>query len=260
MTDIDPFDFEAPRSSLIALIDWKIETIYQPFGFQKYSLGSSSSSLVKVDHLNIPDLSVVNHLPVYSSSQQHGRHSSSGDENQDMEIVQSEDESNDSRDPQCSQIQSLDTFISEIATMLFHLSHHLSTSPSLYTKVCRLFKIRLESLSNLSNFDPSSLSSSSPMVDLNSCSSLEIDGNEIVNIYHLISYVLLPSLSRIDCNPAISALCWAVVSQFPFNARFTMYAIWKGDGLGKQVCFPEKFSSPYCAQGIGCKPLELIYA
>jgi hypothetical protein len=217
---------------LIALIDWKIETIYQPFGFQKYSLAAPPVTAPGAGHdLNIPDLSVINHLHASTSEHGGGGGGGGGGDDEQMEIVQTENQNF-----QCFKIQSLENFTSEISSMLLHLSHHLSASPSLYSKLCRLFKIRLESLPNLSTFDPSA--SSSPAVDLNSCSSIETDENEIVNIYHLVSYVLLPSLSRIDCNPAISALCWAVISQFPFNSRFTMYAIWKGDGLGKQVSPP----------------------
>jgi hypothetical protein len=222
VTDIDPFDFEAPRSSLIALIDWKIETIYQPFGFQKFSLGAPSKQ--NSHQLNIPDLSCVEHLSLHGLN--HSSPTSSADD-QSMEIVSSDLAMTppSQKSFQSSKIHSLDTFVQEISAMLFHLSHHLSASPSLYTKLCRLFKIRLESSQELSAFDPSQVS-----VDLN-----DTHGSEVVNIYRIISSVLLPSLTRIDCNPAISALCWAVISQFPFNARFTMYGIWKGEGLGKQV-------------------------
>lgn len=206
--DVDPFDFEAPRSALISLIDWKIDNIYQPFSFRKYSLAGPGSN-TKKDDLPIPDLGAFHF---------HGAQDVPEDQ---MEIVQS-----GLRGVQSQKIQALESFVYEISPMLFYLGHNLSSSPSLYTKLCRLLKIRMDSL-DIKSCDVSQVTFANLTGD--TCD------NEVLNIYRIISAVLLPSLSRIDCNPAISALCWSVVSVFPFNTRFTMYEIWKGEGLGKQV-------------------------
>lgn len=190
------------------MIDWKIETIYQPFGFRKFSLAGPGLKKTKSD-LNIPDLVALN---------LHGTVDSSED---NMEVVQFS-----SRGLQSQKVETIEHFVNEISPMLFHLGHNLSSSPSLYTKICRILKSRMDSL------DVSSCDVSQVTFDI---LSVDSDENEILTIYRIVSAVLLPSLSRIDCNPAISAICWSVISLFPFNTRFTMYEIWKGEGLGKQV-------------------------
>jgi hypothetical protein len=215
--DANPFDFESPRTALVALIDWKISSLYQPYGFQKFSLAGPSLRATKPgsEHLlNIPDLT---HVQMNASS----AHSNEGGEDV-MEIVHPCPEQ-----IQSQQIVSLACLVQELSSMLLHLGHHLSASPELLTKLCRLLKVRLESL-DVSKFDATQAS-----LELET---VEATDNEVLNIYRITSSVLLPSLSRIDCNPAVSALCWSIISLFPFNARFTMYGIWKGDGLGKQVC------------------------
>jgi hypothetical protein len=216
---------------LIALIDWKISSLYQPYSFQKFSFanparggggGGSSTDPSLSSHktpLNVPDLT-------HFQSSVAAQIETNDDEN--MEIA-NESFSASGSQIQSQKIVSLSSFVHEISSMLFHLGHHLSASPGLLTKLCRLLKVRLESL-DVSNLDVSTQT----VVDLDSTESSDC---ELLNIYRITSCVILPSLSRIDCNPAVSALCWSIISLFPFNTRFTMYGIWKGDGLGKQVLF-----------------------
>lgn len=237
--EYDPLDFEAPRNSLISLILWKIDKLYQPIGFENFNLaGPPRKSKKDPSSLFIPNLNRIETF-FNNNTIEHGldigigglidndgdnnNNNISNDNNNDnMEVISSQS----TKLLQCEQILTFDSLTSEITEMLLYLGHHLSCSPNLFTKLCRIIRLRMDSI-NISTFD-----SSKYQIDFDSN---EVHQNEALNIYRIVSLVLLPSLTRIDCNPAISALCWNVVSQFPFQTRFSMYGIWKGDGLAKQV-------------------------
>jgi hypothetical protein len=58
---------------------------------------------------------------------------------------------------------------------------------------------------------------------------------ELKDILLIISETLLPALTKLECNPALAALLWGMLSLLPFQVRFDIYRVWKGDGFGKQV-------------------------
>ena len=61
----------------------------------------------------------------------------------------------------------------------------------------------------------------------------DTDWKLLLQIFDLITEVLLPACSRVESNPAISMELWGIISLFPFLIRFEMYDHWKGAGIGK---------------------------
>ena len=130
---------------------------------------------------------------------------------------------------QLERIASLDHVVTDLKPMLISLGHHLSTSPVLFTRICRLLKLRLESLraahsctevgGGAANMDEAAL----------------LATPEVKDMLFIISETLLPALTKLECNPAQSALLWGLMSLLPFQTRFDMYRVWKGEGFGKQV-------------------------
>ena len=225
---------------MISLVLWKIEKLYQPLGFEKFNFAGpprKSDDNNNNPHSFVPNLKYIEMFSGNTENPNEINHDNNMNQEADTPnvVVNNNEDNNDmevvkprllTQSIQNDQILSVDSLIEEFTEMLLFLGHQLSTSPTLFTKICRLIRSRMDIL-DISTFD-----SSKHQVDFES---LEVSGNEILNIYRIVAFTLLPSLSRIDCNPAISALCWGVVSQFPFQTRFAMYGIWKGDGLAKQV-------------------------
>lgn len=204
---IDPMHFKSVRESLIGLIDWRIQHLEPVNKFTSMKLFKKNIGNETLDGL----------VPLLDN------------------------------DVQCNQISTNEEFISEIIPMLNILSHHLSTSPSLYAKICRVLKPIVEI--------------HLPTGESTNVADMEVDGapsvisipvlhvhfsTEITTLNTLVSNVLLPSLSRIECNPMIATCLWDVISLFPFQLRYQAYEAWKGAGLGKNA--------------IDYKPLDVVYA
>mmetsp|Transcript_454 Transcript_454/g.661 ORF Transcript_454/g.661 Transcript_454/m.661 type:complete len:1353 (+) Transcript_454:201-4259(+) len=103
-------------------------------------------------------------------------------------------------------IESLKVIFDSYAMALLALcqSGCLSNDPMLYCQLCRLTRswmIKQDEQSELG------------------CSSL---------VYALLQSVLIPSLSLMPPNPAISASVWAVLSILPYSTRYQLYRDWSG--------------------------------
>jgi hypothetical protein len=203
--------FSAPREELLSLIQWRIDNLYRPFGYERLNLSSSPPSQKQNRVVPRLDGLEVTHEGAESAEAEGG-----GGAMELADFVSS----TPSADIQCLQLTSLDTVINDLSPMLLLLGHHLSTSPQLLSRICQLLARRGAEMTLPTN----TTSGSSSVVN-----------EETALLIRIVSEVLLPSLTRIDCNPAIASLCWSVISLFPFQIRFDMYSAWRGGGLGKSV-------------------------
>jgi hypothetical protein len=197
----DPYNFSASREALIALIEWKLKPVYASVGYSGMSLGRRRElqSPMSISEAVLPALGEA-------------ETASTGDGG--MEVVGENGETSDEAS-QCSQVQCMEDAVKDILPMLLTLGHHLSASPRVYTQVCRILKNRVESYGV-------------PLADVDS-------HDELKSVVKLLQQVLLPTLSTLECNPALTTLCWSVLSVFPFQTRYSLYSNWKGDGLAKGV-------------------------
>ncbi len=144
-------------------------------------------------------------------------------------------------DVQCIQVSTLSGILSDVFPMLRVLGHYLSASPSLFCRLCRVLKACLEE--------------SVRPVGAVGAEKMEVDGNNdnngevsdtVQSIADIVSTVLLPSFSKIQCNPSAASRLWELMSLLPYDVRYRVYDSWKGNALGKQA--------------IDEKPLEVVFA
>ena len=174
------------KQSLIELVLWRTESMYAAIGFRNFKLGSSLPSKVSNENKD----SIPN-LP-----------------------------------GQCTQVRDLNDFIGTIGPMLYCLSHHLGTSPELYTRCCRILE-KLVRRSDSTDTEPGA------MEIVGECSNVPSD------VTHLLSNVILPALTRSKSVAApFSQMLWSVVRHLPFQVRFSLYHDWEGCGLGKDGLNP----------------------
>lgn len=128
---------------------------------------------------------------------------------------------------QCLQVEDISDFMSEIAPMLCTLSHHLGTSPELFTRICRILQKLV-----VNYCDENATGTFCAM---------EVEGEDVhvrppPAFIALLSKVMLPSLTRSKSVAAPCAqLLWSVLKPLPFQVRFALYEDWKGVGLGKDA-------------------------
>ena len=198
---VDPYEFASCRDALIALVEWRMAPVYASISFSRFKLGRS-----RPEQMDTAVSSVL--IPSQSSGS-----------NGDMELAEESGEavsgsSGTPAYPQSLQVQSEESLVEEVLPMLLSLGHHLAASPRVFTQLCRLLKNRVTSFGTITSVG---------------------ENEELQNIVQLLQDVLLPSLSQLDCNPALTTLCWSVLSLFPFQTRYSLYTSWKGDGVGKEV-------------------------
>lgn len=197
----DPYSFSASRDALIALVEWRLRHVYEGVGYLGMSLG-------RIRDQKLPMCISEASLPVLGEGGSLAEQEDSG-----MEVVSESGEV--AVASQCQQVLRIEDVITETMPMLLALGHHLSASPRVYTQICRILKSRLDSYG-------------SPLTNVE-------NNEELKCIVKLLQQVLLPSLSTLECNPALTTLCWSVLSLFPFQTRYSLYSNWKGDGLAKGV-------------------------
>ena len=178
--------------------------VYAPIGFPRFSLGRSR---VEPNDTSIADVLIPAGLSVAGST----------DCGKMEEAGQNGETAGELAYSQCLQVESADVVVQEMMPMLLALGHHLAASPRVFTQLCRLLKSRVSTYGNITSTD---------------------EHDELKSIVQLLQVVLLPSLSQLDCNPALTTLCWGVLSLFPFQTRYALYSSWKGDGVGKEVRGP----------------------
>lgn len=54
-------------------------------------------------------------------------------------------------------------------------------------------------------------------------------------VMEVLQDVMLPALSRIESNPALSALVWQSIGLLPFQLRFAVYDAWRGEAVAKEA-------------------------
>jgi THO complex subunit 2 len=211
---VDVVDFPDVAAAIISLVSWSINEVYKPVGFLSLSLAAPSPS--KDDSKNSLPL-----VPLLTRS-------NAEDDCGDMDVDDEKEVEAIKRtvNKQFEAVSSLDFIVAELKPMLISLGHHLSDCPDLYSRICRVLKVRMESLraAHAAVADASEINEASLLED-----------PELKDILLIISETLLPALTKLECNPALAALLWGMLSLLPFQVRFDIYRVWKGDGFGKQV-------------------------
>ena len=110
-----------------------------------------------------------------------------------------------------------------LQSMLTLLGHRIGLSPLLFTKVSRLVSAEFKAIPNN-------------------------DISEETYPIHLLRTALLPGLTLSSCNAAVAFALWEPLSLLPFQARFPLYADWRGDAMGKAAAIA------------GCKSCDLAEA
>ena len=145
-----------------------------------------------------------------------------------------------------------DSSSSDVLVLIRTIGHHLSVSPPLFSKLCRIFKVYVrEKIPDLisvvttvssSNYRNSEGDSAISTMEAESAMDVDVkekdedcNSNLIRDIFNVVTETFLPALSRIESNPAISTELWGLISLFPFQIRFEMYDKWKSAGLAKSA-------------------------
>ena len=101
--------------------------------------------------------------------------------------------------------------------MLSLLGHRISANGLLFTRLCRLCQATVITVVE-----------KSPGTETDHCIVLS-------PISHIITTCILPSLSCSGCYPFLSFEIWNMMKKMPFQLRFSIYSIWKGEKLGREA-------------------------
>jgi THO complex subunit 2 len=136
----------------------------------------------------------------------------------------------------CQPIVTLEDLPSELASMLSYVRHHIAKDVNLYFRVCRLLKACLKSLPDKDKAD-STRGSTSRIITTSLLPALQCIGFKPASS---------PDKWEVNTNPAAAFVLWEAVELFPYSERYSMYEVWKGEGLGKEF--------------IGTKHIDLVRA
>jgi hypothetical protein len=213
-------DYPDVASALIILISWSLDPVYQSVGMLSLGLAAPSTGTTQDSERGLPLTPRFGGDSSNANSQEVGG---------DMEVDGEESEGKTISCEQLEAITSLDSVVGTLKPLLLALGHHLSDSPDLFSRVCRVLKARMQNLraahsvvevgGGAANVDEAAL----------------LVSPEFKDILMIISETLLPALTKLECNPALASLLWGLLSLLPFQVRFDMYRVWKGEGFGKQV-------------------------
>lgn len=119
-------------------------------------------------------------------------------------------------------------FSTEAQSMLRVLGYRIGLAPLLFTRICRMASKELA-------------------VTLTVSDAASAVHNTFMG--ELLSDILLPGVTLATSNPVLSSALWTVISQLPFQQRFPLYAIWRGEAMGKAA-----------VEGEGSKEVDLAEA
>lgn len=168
------------REALISLVLWRTDVVYQPLSFRRLGLAKPASNIGSADKI-VSDILL-------------------------------------SMPQRCTQVAELSTVFSELLPLLRSLSHHVGTSPELFTRLCRLI------IAIMWNGQSTSME-------------VENDDKAVsvpADIMEVFTTNMFPGLTRFEKTacPMASQL-WLAISKLPYEIRFTLYDAWRGHGLGK---------------------------
>ena len=110
-------------------------------------------------------------------------------------------------------------FAATIAPMMACLTYHVSSSPVLFTKLCRLLRANVAAAM-------AALPPNAPEAALQAAIHAPLE---------IVSEHLLPALSVGSSNAFLSSQLWLVLQQVPFQQRFRVYDEWQAKGFGKEA-------------------------
>ena len=213
VANVNVVDYPDVVESLVALISWSLESIYRSVGMLSLGLGAPSVSNGS-DDVGLP---LIPRLSDHVQSVDGGKMEVDNGDGFEQDLQTSGGE--------FAEISTLDNIVVNLKPLLLRLGDYLAVSPVLFSRICRILKLRLESLR----------SSNTLLNEEQDDKTAFLEDSEVQDILLLLSESLLPSLSRMECNPALAALIWGILCQLPFEVRYDMYRLWKGESFGKQV-------------------------
>lgn len=222
VASVNAVDFPDVTAALIALVSWAMDDVYRPIGY--FSLKLAAPAVTEESNGILPL------VPCFSGSEG-GEESGAA-----MDVGHNEDDDEAGAVPmksfhnkQFEVIEFRDQVVVQLKPLLIALGHHLSGSADLFSRVCRVLKVRMETLVRQCTPPSTTVTDEAKL----------LAEPELKDILLIISETLLPALTKFECNPALAALLWGLLSQLPFQVRFDMYGVWKGDGFGKEVISEE---------------------
>jgi hypothetical protein len=223
---LDVVQFPVVREALCDLILWATDDVYYPLSFSKLNF-----SLKKGEDN-------ISHQSSYSKANQGIRRLLKGSP-EELYPLQAQ---------QMTPFCDLRSLPSDVYPLLATLKHHVSCSPSLYSRICRLLEghiilVAPHLIPTKVPIKPCKVSFGGKGQEVEDKTT---DEETLKAAVQLISTVLLPGLTVSNQTPFFSLRLWRTLSFLPFQMRFALYDSWKGAGLAKE--------------GLGQKNSEVVMA